>query len=173
MKELLLSAFGTLGKRRQTRSNFGLAGKTQLGVERLEERAVPTANINNLAFPIYDGAMHQIGLLYITQENFNNHTFAGVLTDYAFGMNVGVTGQLTPLGAWDRISFSGSASNGFQSESVSFNGYVSEPNVLPKTELTGTLNQSYHELFFSQLGLYWKDWSTSTYEVSFGSPVVY
>jgi hypothetical protein len=173
MKVPLLSAFRSLGERLQTRRNSGLAGKTRLGVERLEERAVPTANINNLVFPIYDATMHQTGLLHITQENFNTKTFAGVLTDYAFGMSVGVTGQLTPLGSWDRISFSGSASNGFQSESVSFKGYVSEPHVLPQTELSGSLTQSYHELVFSRFSLYWKNWSTTTYEVSFGSPVVY
>jgi hypothetical protein len=182
MKLSLLRAFRSLGKRRQTRTNLGLARKTRLGVERLEERAVPTANINNLTFPIYNG-LHQTGLLHITQENFVNRTvsdvlmhyatFSGVLTDYAFGMNVPVAGQLTPLGKWDRISFSGSASNGLKSESVLFKGWASEPNVFPKTELTGSLTQNYHELFFSRLGLYGKDWSTTTYVDSFGSPVVY
>jgi hypothetical protein len=100
------------------------AHTTQLRVEQLEERAVPTVNLLPYKF-----AMPGVGTFHATNENFATGAFQGVFTDAKTGINVAVTGKLTPLGGhwkWDTMTFQGNGWRWFESEHVKFNGYLNE-----------------------------------------------
>jgi hypothetical protein len=130
--------------------------RTQLQVETLENRLVPTAYIQNLQFPLYDAMHNQMGTLGITQQTGN--TFAGTLHDNGWNINIPISGQLVPYNnGWDGMTFNGGSGNGFVTENVSFNGLVYEgaPHVME-----GYLNES---------GSYWTFSLSGFKQVSFSN----
>jgi hypothetical protein len=140
--------------------------RTRLQVERLEGRELPTAMIAFYNFPIYNAAHVKTGDLYISKEIGGQ--FWGTFWDFSRGLNFTVSGQLKQVtSSWDTMTFQGSGGFPFNYESVQFNGWMTE--IYPHW-MVGTLTQNY-QAWVSPYGL--RIWSTSTYEVSLGSPPIY
>jgi hypothetical protein len=136
MNLFLRHLFGKRDGRRPART-------TQLRVEQLEERAVPTVNLLPYRF-----ALPGAGTFHATSENFVTGAFQGVFTDAKTGIDVAVTGKLTHLfGNWDTMTFQGNGQKWLEFEHVKFNGYLNEGQALdniypPKMEgyLTETVS---------------------------------
>src|SRR5262249_44604725 len=112
---------------------------TQLRVEELEERAVPTVNLLPYKF-----VMPGTGTFHATSENFATGAFQGTFTDAKTGIKVTVSGKLTHLwGSFDKMDFDGKGSAWFEGEHVHFNGFLNEgqPNSVPPT-MEGTLTET-------------------------------
>ena len=158
-------------ERMSTMARTPAAPRAQLQVEALENRLVPTAWIQGWQFPIYNGAHSLIGTLSVGPQNGNN--FSGTFHDNGFGVNIPIKGQLGSFGgSWDTMSFQGGQWFGWGSESVSFNGGVSE-NV-PHT-LTGNLTESGSYLSFGGglTGFHWVNFSNNYWEYSTGYYPIY
>jgi hypothetical protein len=161
--------FKGLGGRAAARTSPRPSLKTRLQVERLEGRELPTAMIAFYNFPIYNAAQVKTGNLYISNEIPSTGQFWGTFEDLSQGLNIAVTGQLKQISSsWDTMTFKGSGGSVFNNESVNFTGWVTE-NSLHWME--GTLTQTYQSYCWP-LGGY-RIWSTSTFEVSLGSPPLY
>jgi hypothetical protein len=169
MKLFLRNLFKGPNGRGAARTSPRPSLKTRLEVERLEGRELPTANIAFYTFPIYNAAHVKTGDLYVSLEDVSKGKFWGTFEDFSSGLNIPVSGQLKYVGSgWDTMTFQGSGGNFFSNESVNFtNGWVTENS---PHWMEGWLSETY-QVWVWPYG--YKTWSTSTYEVSLGSPPLY
>jgi hypothetical protein len=166
MNLTLRNLFGGLAGRSAARSPARPAGGARLSVERLDERAVPAVNLVPYHF-----ALPNAGTLQVTSQNFQTDTFQGTFTDSHSGINVAVSGQLTPVGGnWDRMTFQGSGHAWLEGESVQFKGWLNEGQALdvvipPMVE--GYLTENY-VLFTSPYPNQDPHWSSTSWEMAYG-----
>ena len=170
MNLTLLNLFGGRAGRSAARSPARPTGGARLSVERLEDRAVPTADLLGYYFTLPNA-----GTLHVTNVNFQNNflteTFKGTFTDSHSGIVCQVSGQWTPVvGNWDRFSFQGSGHAWLEGETVQFDGWLNEGQALdvvipPKVE--GYLTEN-HVLFISPFPGQDPHWSTTSWEMAYG-----
>jgi hypothetical protein len=161
----LRNMFGGGAGRSAARSTARPAGGAPLSVERLEERAVTAVNLVPYHF-----VLPNAGMLQVTSQDFQNDTFKGTFTDSHSGIVCQVSGQWTPVADnWDRISFQGSGHAWLEGETVQFNGWLLEAQVLDEVipaEIEGRLTQNY-VLFTSAYPNQDPHWSTTSFESAF------
>jgi hypothetical protein len=169
MNLTLRNLFGGRAGPSAARSPARPAGGARLSVERLEERAVPAVNLVPYHF-----ALPNAGTLQVTSQDFQKDTFKGTFTDSHSGIACQVSGQWTPVrDNWDRISFQGSGQAWLEDETVQFNGWLLEVQVLDEVipaEVEGTLTENYVLLTSAYPG---QDphWSTTSWESAFGQSI--
>jgi hypothetical protein len=114
--------FGKRSGRRAAPPAARPARTTQLRVEALEARTVPTVmNLTNYLFPLPGAVLH------VTSENVATGVFHGTFDDVNTGININVTGKLTPIvGPWDSMRFQGTGAKGCDIEHVWFGGVLHE-----------------------------------------------
>jgi hypothetical protein len=172
-----LSLWNLFGRRagRSARNVSRRARTVRLQVESLEERAVPTANLANVDFPIFMGTVPggPVGMLHIKSENLSTGQFNGVFQDFTRNYLVPINGQVKQISAVsDSMTFQGTATriytDGiFTSDSIYFNGQVSEANDLTHV-MVGKVQQEFFGLggWFTETTLETVDGAVSSYWLS-------
>jgi hypothetical protein len=116
------------------RSSFSPTRRGPLTVESLEDRVVPTFNVTPYTFSMPTGTFHA------ATESLRTGTFEGIFADARTGINIAVTGQLQAQGKHvDSLHFSGSGTQGGETEQVTFNGKL---HLGQSPLLTGTLTET-------------------------------
>jgi hypothetical protein len=137
MKQLLMSLIAGVNKFGNTAKPAARRRTTQLQVEKLEERAVPTANLTNTMVPFGNGT------LYVNTQK--GTAITGYFYDNNTHQDIQVTGSLMPgAKGVDQVQFQGSYGSPVTGEeSVSFKGTFNEAT----RNMTGALTE-----VFSRLG---------------------
>jgi hypothetical protein len=97
MKTYLRNLLRRLPGRSRARGSARPSATSRLHVESLEERAVPAVmNLTGYTFALPGGTLH------VTTENVITGVFHATFDDASSGIDVCVTGKLTPVGShWD------------------------------------------------------------------------
>ena len=171
MKLTLRNLLGHCAGRSAARSTARPAEMTRLKVERLEDRAVPTADLLGYYFTLPNA-----GTLHVTNVNFQNNflteTFKGTFTDSHSGIVCQVSGQCSniPGGNLDLFSFHGSGGAWLEGETVKFSGWLVEiqiPRVAIPAWIKGRLTEN-HVLFISPFPGQDPHWSSTSWEMAYG-----